>query len=152
MSLFNTATWTGKYSGNSRKWRGYLNYTWNGTASNTQASFTLGTFGIEKTTSGSAEWSGGTAKINVYVNGDNVAGGTQSLSSDSMNWSSSSNVKKQLNNSFTISGPIYFNRTTSAYTITVTVSAAKSVIQFHIIVLVVLLLLLRRNIMVNQLL
>lgn len=130
MAIFNTSTWTGTYSGNSRKWRGYMNYTWGTYSSNPNLyyEFILGSTGIEKTTTGSAEWSGGTAKVTITTTNGQIQSKSQSLSSNAINWSSSANVKKTLSQATVteIAGANTFSRTHSAYNISVTVSASKS--------------------------
>lgn len=105
MSTLNTSAWTGTYGSYSRKFRGYMTYTWEPNYSNTQSKLTISAIGVEKTTSGATTWVNGGANASISMTGQTVQHLSRDLSDDPITFDSSANSKKKL---WTISSPLTF--------------------------------------------
>lgn len=121
MAEYYASTWKGTYSGNTRYYCGYIYYNWYPEYSATTSLFEITGLGIRQTSSGKANWSGGTASASASCDGQPTLSASRALSGNEWNWNGAGN--KSL---WSGSWGFWYGRTTYAYYPYVTVAGAKT--------------------------
>ena len=124
MSLWYTNTWIGTATGlPTKEYKGYFNYTWTDKYSETQSTLILGNIGVLKVNSGTITWNEGTETATISdTQGFNVSK-SRSMAADPITFPTDENIKKKF---WDYSQEIYYPRTKTDYTVTISTTARKS--------------------------